>query len=103
MPIDQDGNITTTPSIDVKTLHDVIQDDGKDVIALTVGGMARTPKDTGDGIDLGGGGSYTLPAAAANTLGGVKKGAAVAVATEETLLAQFNALLASLKAGGSIG
>ena len=50
--------------------------------------------------------AYTLPAAAANAIGGVKKGAAVAAtdvtdaATAKAVGATVNALIASLKAAG---
>ena len=55
MPVDRDGNITTTQSVNVKTLHDVITTDGKDVLPSLLGGMVRIPKDPGDGkgIELG--------------------------------------------------
>ena len=46
--------------------------------------------------------TYTLPAAAANKLGGVKLAEAVADATDETIVTQFNALLASLVASGAL-
>ena len=49
MPVDQDGNITTTRSVNVKTLHDVIITDGKDVLPSLLGGMVCIPKDPGDG------------------------------------------------------
>ena len=49
MPVDQDGNITTTRSVNVKTLQDVITTDGKDVLPSMLGGMVRIPKDTSDG------------------------------------------------------
>ncbi|ADP02462.1 hypothetical protein [Salmonella phage PVPSE1] len=50
-----------------------------------------------------GGAGYTLPAATTTTLGGVKKasGQADSVATDvETLVADFNGLLAKLKSAG---
>ena len=55
MPVDQDGNITTTRSVNVKTLQDVITTDGKDVLPSMLGGMVRIPKDLGDGngVELG--------------------------------------------------
>ena len=55
MPVDQDGNITTTRSVNVKTLQDVITTDGKDVLPSMLGGMVRIPKDPGDGngVELG--------------------------------------------------
>ena len=49
MPIDANGNITTTKSVNVKTLQDVITTDGKDVLPSLLGGMVRIPKDLGDG------------------------------------------------------
>ena len=49
MPVDRDGNITTTQSVNVKTLQDVITTDGKDVLPSLLGGMVRIPKDLGDG------------------------------------------------------
>ena len=49
MPVDQDGNITTTRSVNVKTLHDVITTDGKDVLPSLLGGMVCIPKDPGEG------------------------------------------------------
>lgn len=45
---------------------------------------------------------YTLPAASTNAIGGVKLGAAVADATEGTVVTQLNALIASLEAAGVI-
>ena len=55
MPVDRDGNITTTQSVNVKTLQDVITTDGKDVLLSMFGGMVRIPKDLGDGkgVELG--------------------------------------------------
>ena len=49
MPVDANGNITTTRSVNVKTLQDVITTDGKDVLPAMLGGMVRIPKDPGDG------------------------------------------------------
>lgn len=49
MPVDRDGNITTTRSVNVKTLQDVITTDGKDVLPSMLGGMVHIPKDLGDG------------------------------------------------------
>lgn len=50
-----------------------------------------------------GGGNYTPPNAAAGTRGLVLMGAAVTDATDDTdVVAQFNALLASLRTAGSI-
>ena len=49
MPVDTDGNITTTPSVVVKTIFDVMRDDKVDVTPLFKGGMARTAEDKGDG------------------------------------------------------
>ena len=48
MPVDQDGNITTTQSVNVKTLHDVITTDGKDVLPTLFGGLVYMPKALGD-------------------------------------------------------
>lgn len=46
---------------------------------------------------------YELPAAAAETLGGVLQGAVVADAVDtDDIVAQFNALLTSLRAAGTI-
>ena len=55
MPVDENGNITTTRSVNVKTLQDVITTDGKDVLPSMLGGMVRIPKDPGDGngVELG--------------------------------------------------
>lgn len=55
MPVDANGNITTTQSVNVKTLHDVITTDGKDVLPSLLGGMVRIPKALGDGkgVELG--------------------------------------------------
>lgn len=107
MPVDVSGNITTTPSVVVKTLHDVILNDSKDVVALKVAGMARTSKDAGTGIELGGGGvSYTLPAATTAALGGVKKTAAVSAlaggADAATIVTAFNDLVTKLRAAGVV-
>lgn len=46
--------------------------------------------------------SYTLPAATTSSLGGVKKGSAVANAAAAPTKEEFNALLASLRAAGII-
>lgn len=106
MPVDQDGNITTTPSVDVKTWHDVIREDKKDGIALMVGGMARTAQDTGGGIELGSGAAYVLPAATTAAIGGVKKAASVSAlaagADAAAIVTGFNDLLAKLKAAGIV-
>ena len=83
-----------------ETLADFVKN--HDVISLTDGGMARTPQDTGNGVDLGGGGSYVLPAAKPNALGGVKQGGAVADVADAPTAEQFNALLAQLRASGVI-
>lgn len=105
MPVDVNGNITTTPSVVVKTLHDVILDDSKDVVALKVAGMARTPKDAGAGIEFGGG-SYTLPAATTAAIGGVKKTPAVTAlaggADAATIVTAFNDLVTKLRAAGVV-
>lgn len=103
MPVDKDGNITTTQSVNVETLHEFKRDNNKDVIALFDGGMARTPKDTGTGVELGGGAgpAYTLPAATPTVLGGVKQAAKVAdAAGEAPTKAEYNALLAALRTAG---
>lgn len=60
--------------------------------APTIGTTATTAK----------AGNYTPPNATASVKGLVSMGAAVADATEETQLAQLNALLASLRAAGII-
>ena len=53
MPYDSEGNFATTQSFDkIKTLHDVIVTDKKDVIPLRVGGVATVDQDTGEGIKL---------------------------------------------------
>lgn len=54
MPRDEEGNITTTPSVVVKTIKDVLDEGNLDTIALTRGGMAYLPKDagTGDGVSI---------------------------------------------------
>ena len=49
MPVDSEGNITTTPSVVVKTIFEVMQEEKVDVIPLFKGGMARTAEDKGDG------------------------------------------------------
>lgn len=105
MPVDVSGNITTTPSVVVKTLHDVILNDSKDVVALKIAGMARTTKDVGKGIDLGGH-AYTLPAATTAALGGVKKTAAVGAlaggADAAKIVTAFNDLVTKLRAAGVV-
>lgn len=54
MPYDEAGNLTTTQSFsEIKTLHDVIVTDKKDVIPLRVGGVATVDQDTGTGVNLG--------------------------------------------------
>lgn len=53
MPYDEQGNLTTTQSFSkIKTLHDVIVTDKKDVIPLRVGGVATVAQDTGKGVEL---------------------------------------------------
>ena len=105
MPVDVSGNITTTPSVVVKTLHDVILNDSKDVVALKVAGMARTAKDVGKGIELGGD-AYKLPAATTGALGGVKKTAAVSAlaggADAAKIVTAFNDLVTKLRAAGVV-
>ena len=49
MPVDAEGNITTTPSVVVKTIFDVMTADKVDVIPLFKGGMARVNEDKVDG------------------------------------------------------
>lgn len=106
MPVDQDGNITTTPSVNVKTWHDVIREDGKDGIALHVAGMARTPKDAGGGLELGAGTAYVLPAATTAAIGGVKKAATVTAvpggADAAALVTAFNDLVTKLRTAGIV-
>lgn len=107
MPVDNEGNITTNVTVDVKTLHDVIVDDKKDVIPLFVGGMARTPQDTGTGIELGGGGpAYVLPPATTAAIGGVKKTPTIAAlaagADAATIVTTVNDLIAKLKTAGIV-
>lgn len=52
MPYDEHGNLSTPLSVTgIRTLKDVI-DDGKDVVPLTVGGVATVAKDTGTGVEL---------------------------------------------------
>lgn len=69
---------------------------------ISAGGVPTTLADMDD-VD---GEAYTLPAATASELGGVKKGATVAactVAADGTSAGtQLNALIASLKAAGVI-
>ena len=53
MPYDSEGNFATTQSFAaIKTLHDVIVTDKKDVIPLRVGGVATVAQDTGEGVEL---------------------------------------------------
>ena len=76
----------------------------------TLGGVVATPKSEKDTVEAKIGEDhklyvppYTLPASAANTLGGVKIAAnqAASTATEVTgLVTEFNTLLAALKAAG---
>ena len=54
----------------------------------------------GEPEDLGGGSSYTLPAATTGALGGVKMAAAVTDASDAVTAENFNGLLASLRAAG---
>lgn len=106
MPVDQDGNITTTPSVNVKTWHDVVTTDKKDGIALQVGGMARTPQDTGGGLELGAGTAYVLPAATTAAIGGVKKTPTIAAlaggADAAAIVTTVNDLIAKLKTAGIV-
>lgn len=57
MPVDSEGNITTTPSVVVKTITDVMREKNLDTIPLFDGGVARVAKDDGTGVTLGKGGS----------------------------------------------
>lgn len=104
MPVDSKGNVTTNKSVNVETITDVMIKDKVDTIALKLGGMARTPQDTGSGVVLGSGGAYVLPAATTADLGGVKKAAAVtALATGAdlvTTVAKINDLITKLKSAG---
>ena len=106
MPVDSKGNVTTNKSVNVKTITDVMIKDKVDTIALKLGGMARTPQDTGSGVVLDGGGSYTLPAATTAALGGVKKTPAVAAlaggADAATIVTAFNDLVTKLRAAGVV-
>ena len=49
MPVDSEGNITTTQSVKVKTIFEVMDEEKVDVIPLFKGGMARVKKDKVDG------------------------------------------------------
>lgn len=49
MPRDAEGNITTTQSVNVKTIFDVMHEDKVDVVPLFKGGMARIAEDKADG------------------------------------------------------
>ena len=49
MPVDAEGNITTTKSVNVKTLFEVMAEKKVDVIPLFKGGMARVDEDKVDG------------------------------------------------------
>lgn len=71
---------------------------------MTTQPMHLDPVSVAEAIDAAvEGGSYTLPAATATVLGGVKEGAAVAPATDATdVITQLNALLTSLEAAGVI-
>ena len=95
--------------------------DGGDT--LVIGGKLQVEEGAEvSGLDGGGGGSYTLPAATASTLGGVKVGTGLTVQEDGTLSADgvtpaanqaaseaadlaglvtdFNSLLSKLKAAG---
>lgn len=106
MPVDLEGNITTTESVNVKTLHDVIIKDNKDVVPLKVGGMARTVRDTGNGIEFGTSAPYVLSAATTAAIGGVKKTPTIAAlaggADAATIVTAFNDLVAKLKTAGIV-
>lgn len=107
MPVDEEGNITTNASVNVKTLHDVITNDELDVIPLKIGGMARVPQDTGEGINLSAGAAaYVLPAATTAVIGGVKKTPTIAPlaagADAATIVTTVNDLIAKLKTAGII-
>ena len=64
MPVDSEGNITTTQSVVVKTITDVMREDKVDVIPLVLGGIARVARDKadGEGVTLGTDGSAPTPA-----------------------------------------
>ena len=106
MPVDSKGNVTTNKSVNVKTITDVMIKDKVDTIALKLGGMARTPQDTGSGVVLGSGVAYVLPAATTAALGGVNKAAAVtalaAGADLVTTVAKINDLVTKLRAAGVV-
>lgn len=79
---------------DMNTAYTVVTTDAD-------GLMSSTDKSKLDGIENGAN-NYVLPAAS-TSLGGVKQGAAVEDATSaEDIVAQFNALLASLRTSGAI-
>ncbi|MEL5392867.1 head fiber protein [Serratia nevei] len=67
---------------------------GKSVLKAADAAAARTA--------IGAGAPYTLPAATTAAIGGVNQGAAVANAAAAPTQAEFNALLASLRAAGII-
>ena len=107
MPRNVEGNITTTPSVVVKTIFEVMAETKADVIPLFKGGMARVDEDKADGKGVVlGGGSYTLPAATTAALGGVKKTPAVAAlaggADAATIVTAFNDLVTKLRAAGVV-
>ena len=105
MPVDSEGNITTTPSVDVKTITDVMRENNVDTIPLHEGGMARINEDDGSGVNIGSDG-FVLTAATASDLGGVKKAATVAAlaggADAAAIATGFNDLVAKLKAAGIV-
>ena len=54
MPYDSEGNLTTTVSVNVPTIQDMIRNNEVYVIPLPFGGMVVLPKSTrnGDGVVL---------------------------------------------------
>lgn len=52
MPVDSEGNITTTPSVVVKTITDVMREKNLDTIPLFDGGIARIARDKADGTGV---------------------------------------------------
>lgn len=68
------------PYDEVKTTSDDYEK--HDMIALEDAGMARTPKDTGDGVELGGGSAPADPATVDNLGGATKVGKDVMKATD---------------------